>query len=66
MLSGVQKENGTSHDKYNILGIAHATNKSSMHENVVFSLCAYGQCHVYYIYHVEFHFRFGHLITFPV
>ena len=46
--------------------ICKAMHKSSMHENVIFSLCAHGQCHVYYIYHVEFHFRFGHLITFRV
>ena len=31
-----------------------------------FCLCAHGQCHVYYIYHVEFHFRFRHLVWFPV
>ena len=29
-------------------------------------LFAHGQCRVYYIYHVEFHFRCEHLITFPV
>ena len=32
----------------------------------LFCLCTHGQCRVYYIYHVEFHFRFVHLITFPV
>ena len=32
----------------------------------LFCLFAHGQCRVYYIYHVEFHFRFEHLITFPV
>ena len=32
----------------------------------LFSLYAHGQCRVYYIYHVEFHFRFGHLVSFPV
>ena len=32
----------------------------------LFCLCAHEQCRVYYIYHAEFHFRFGHLITFPV
>ena len=26
----------------------------------LFCLCALWQCRVYYIYHVEFHFRFGH------
>ena len=28
----------------------------------LFSLCAHGQCRVYYIYHVEFHFRFRSLV----
>ena len=32
----------------------------------LFCLCSHGQCRVYYIYHVEFHFQFGHLITYPV
>ena len=32
----------------------------------LFCLCAYGQCRVYYISHVEFHFRFGCLVLFPV
>ena len=41
--------------------------QSSLHLNVVFfSLCAHGQCRVYYIYHVEFHFRFRSLVSFPV
>ena len=31
----------------------------------LFCLCAHGQCRVYHIYHVEFYFWFGHLITFP-
>merc|ERR1711954_60653 len=39
----------------------------SLHENVVFfCLCAHVQCRVCYIYHVEFHFRFRHLLSFPV
>ena len=39
---------------------------SSLHLNVVFfSLCAHGQCRVYYIYHVEFHFMFRSLVSFP-
>ena len=29
-------------------------------------LCVHGQCRVYYIYHMEFYFQFGHLITYPV
>ena len=29
-------------------------------------LCAHGQCLVHHIYHVEFHFRFRHLLSFPV
>ena len=32
----------------------------------LFCLCAHGQCRIYYIYHVEFHFRFRHLVSFPV
>ena len=32
----------------------------------LFCLCAYGQCRVYCIYHVEFHFRFRRLVSFPV
>ena len=32
----------------------------------LFCLCAYGQCRVYYIYHVKFHFRFRRLVSFPV
>ena len=32
----------------------------------LFCLCAHGQCRVYHIYHVEFHFQFGHQITFLV
>ena len=31
-----------------------------------FCLCAHRQCRVYYIYHVEFHFRFELRITFPI
>ena len=30
----------------------------------LFCLFAHGQCRIYHIYHVEFHLRFGHLITF--
>ena len=30
----------------------------------LFYSCAYGQCRVYYIYHVEFHFRFRVLESF--
>ena len=43
--------------------------QSSLLENVVFFVRACmgnGQCHVNYIYHVEFHFRFGCLVSFPV
>ena len=29
-------------------------------------LCAHAQCRVNFIHHVEFYFRFRHLITFPV
>ena len=32
----------------------------------LFCLWAYGQCCIYYIYHVEFHFRFRNLVSFPV
>ena len=32
----------------------------------LFFMSAHVQCRVHYIYHVEFYFRFGHLITFPV
>ena len=32
----------------------------------LFCLCVCGQCRVYYIYHVEFHFRFRRLVSFPV
>ena len=32
----------------------------------LFCLCAYAQCRVYYIHHVEFHFRFRALVSFPV
>ena len=37
--------------------------QSPLHENVVFSVCARMFC---YIYHVEFHFRFRHLLSFLV
>ena len=30
-----------------------------------FCLCVYGQCRVYYTYHVEFHFRVRRLFQFP-
>ena len=40
--------------------------KFSLNENVVFSVCAHGQYHDYYIYHVEFYFWFRHLVSFPV
>ena len=41
--------------------------QSSLHENVVFSVCArMDNGRVYYIYHVEFHFRFRALVSFPV
>ena len=40
---------------------------SSFHLNVVFfSLWVHGQCRVHHIYHVEFHFRFRRLVSFPV
>ena len=29
-------------------------------------LCMHGQCRVHHIYHVEFHFRFRRLLSFPV
>ena len=32
----------------------------------LFCLCVHGQCRVYYIYHVEFHFWLRHLVWFPV
>ena len=32
----------------------------------LFCLCAHVQCRVWYIYHVEFHFRFRHPLSFPV
>ena len=32
----------------------------------LFCLCAHVQCRVCYIYHVEFHFRFRRLLSFPV
>ena len=32
----------------------------------LFCLCAHGQCRICYIYHVEFHFRFRRLVSFPV
>ena len=32
----------------------------------LFCLCAHGQCRIYYIYHVEFHFWFKCLVSFPV
>ena len=32
----------------------------------LFCLCAHGQCRVHHIHHVEFHFRFRHLVSFPV
>ena len=32
----------------------------------LFCLCVHGQCRVYYIYHVEFHFRFKNLLAYPV
>ena len=37
----------------------------SMHSRL-FCLCAHVQCRVCYVYHVEFHFRFRRLVTFPV
>ena len=41
--------------------------QSSLHEKCrLFCLCVHVQCRVYYIYHVEFHFRFRHLLSFPV
>ena len=49
--------------------ICKTLRKSSLHEYVVFSVCAYMRSSVYsvyHIYHVEFHFGFGHQITFPV
>ena len=32
----------------------------------LFCLCMYGQYRVCYIHHVEFHFRFRRLVSFPV
>ena len=32
----------------------------------LFCLWAHGQCHVYYVYQVEFHFRFRRMVSFPV
>ena len=41
----------------------------SLHENVIFSVCVLMDSAAYTIFitdHMEFHFRFGHLITYPV
>ena len=32
----------------------------------IFCLCAHVQCHICYIFHVEFHFRFRRLLSFTV
>ena len=42
--------------------------QSYLHENVVFSVCVRmgNAVRVHHIYHVEFHFRFRHLASFPV
>ena len=41
------------------------TTKRNM-SSCLFCLWAHGQCRIYYIYHVECHFRFKHMISFPV
>ena len=64
---GLQEREKYHKAKYVKHHVCFVSLQSSLHENVVFSVYAcMGNAAYVYIYHVEFHFQFGHLITYPV